>query len=73
MELVLSFPACYSPLRLLVTPTARFICALSVREHLDIDAEGGTEPDNYERAVEGNRQFRIEMVRQAEVGHQEVC
>jgi hypothetical protein len=44
-----------------------------VREHLDIDMEGGTEPDNYERAVEGNRQFRMEMVRQAEMGQREIC
>ena len=44
-----------------------------VREHLGIDLEGGTEPDNYERAVEGNRQFRMEMVRQAEPGQQELC
>ena len=33
-----------------------------IREHLNIDLEGGTEPDNVERAVEGNRQFRMEMV-----------
>jgi hypothetical protein len=44
-----------------------------VREHLNIDLEGGTEPDNFERAVEGNRQLRIEMVKQAEAGQQEIC
>jgi hypothetical protein len=44
-----------------------------VREHLDIDLEGGTEPDNFERAVEGNRQFRMEMVRQAEIDQREIC
>ncbi|KAL4896051.1 putative mitochondria protein Fmp29 [Aspergillus ambiguus] len=44
-----------------------------VREPLNIDLEGGTEPDNFERAVEGNRQFRMEMVRQAEAGQQELC
>ncbi|KAJ9273664.1 hypothetical protein DTO212C5_298 [Paecilomyces variotii] len=44
-----------------------------VREHLNIDLEGGTEPDNFERAVEGNRQFRMEMVRQAEADQQEIC
>ncbi|RDW58557.1 Altered inheritance of mitochondria protein [Aspergillus mulundensis] len=44
-----------------------------VREHLNIDLEGGTEPDNFERAVQGNRQFRMEMVRQAEAGQQEIC
>ncbi|KAL5342481.1 kinase-like domain-containing protein [Aspergillus crustosus] len=44
-----------------------------VREHLNIDLEGGTEPDNFERAVEGNRQFRLEMVRQAEADQQEIC
>ncbi|KAJ5978534.1 hypothetical protein N7501_001876, partial [Penicillium viridicatum] len=43
-----------------------------VREHLDIDLEGGTEPDNFERAVEGNRKFRMEMVRQAEVDQHEI-
>ena len=44
-----------------------------VREHLDIDLEGGTDPDNFERAVEGNRQFRMEMVQQAEVDQREIC
>ncbi|KAJ5390781.1 uncharacterized protein N7496_001849 [Penicillium cataractarum] len=44
-----------------------------VREHLNIDLEGGTEPDNFERAMEGNRQFRMEMLNQAEVGQQELC
>ena len=44
-----------------------------VREHLDIDLEGGTEPDNFERALEGNRKFRMEMVRQAEVGQRKLC
>ncbi|KAE8399074.1 kinase-like domain-containing protein [Aspergillus pseudonomiae] len=44
-----------------------------VREHLNIDPEGGTEPDDFERAVEGNRQFRMEMVRQAEAGQREIC
>ncbi|KAK1144326.1 hypothetical protein N8T08_005478 [Aspergillus melleus] len=44
-----------------------------VREHLDIDLEGGTEPGNFERAVEGNRQFRVEMVRQADMGQRELC
>jgi hypothetical protein len=44
-----------------------------VREHLDTDLEGGTEPDNFERAVDWNQQFRMEMVRQAEVGQQEIC
>lgn len=44
-----------------------------VREYLDIDAEGGTESDNLDRAVEGNRQFRMEMVRQAEENQREIC
>jgi hypothetical protein len=44
-----------------------------VREHLDIDLEGGTEPDNFETAVEGNRKYRKEMVRQAEVDQRELC
>ncbi|EGC49282.1 phosphotransferase enzyme family protein [Histoplasma capsulatum var. duboisii H88] len=39
-----------------------------IREHLHIDPEGGTEPDNFERAVEGNRQFHLEMVRQTGAG-----
>ncbi|KAJ6104056.1 Mitochondria protein Fmp29 [Penicillium sp. IBT 18751x] len=43
-----------------------------VREHLDIDPEGGTESDNFERAVEGNWQIRMEMIRQAEVGQREI-
>jgi hypothetical protein len=44
-----------------------------VREHLDIDLEGGTDPDNFERAVAGNREFRMEMVRQAEADQREIC
>ncbi|OJJ70401.1 hypothetical protein ASPBRDRAFT_197108 [Aspergillus brasiliensis CBS 101740] len=44
-----------------------------VREYLDIDPEGGTEPDNYERAIEGNRRFRMEMVKQSEADQQEIC
>lgn len=44
-----------------------------VRGYLDIDPEGGTEPDNHGRAVEGNRQFRMEMVRQSEVDQREIC
>ncbi|KAJ5529049.1 Mitochondria protein Fmp29, partial [Penicillium freii] len=43
-----------------------------IREHLDIDIEGGTEPDNFKRAVEGNQEFRIKIVRQAEVDQQEL-
>ncbi|KAJ5714624.1 kinase-like domain-containing protein [Penicillium malachiteum] len=44
-----------------------------VREYLNIDLEGGTELDNFERAMEGNRQLRMEMVRQAETGEEEIC
>lgn len=44
-----------------------------VRKYLDMDLGGGTEPDNFERAAEGNRQFRVEMVRQAEVDQREFC
>ncbi|KAJ5259345.1 kinase-like domain-containing protein [Penicillium angulare] len=47
--------------------------AIAESEYLNIDLEGGTEPDNFEKVVEGNRQFRVEMVRQAEVGEQEIC
>ncbi|KAE8151707.1 kinase-like domain-containing protein [Aspergillus avenaceus] len=45
---------------------------LRVREYLNIDSEGGTEPENLERAVEGNLQFRMEMVRQAEPDQREI-
>lgn len=44
-----------------------------IREHLHIDPEGGTEPDNFERAMEGNRQFHLEMVRQTGAGQRERC
>ena len=44
-----------------------------IRDHLGIDLEGGTELDNFERAVEGNRQFRMEMLRQSEVDEREIC
>lgn len=43
-----------------------------IREHLNIDPEGGTDPDSFEAAIEGNRQFRVEMVRQAEADQQEI-
>ena len=43
-----------------------------IREHLNIDPEGGTDPDSFEAAVEGSRQFRVEMVRQAEADQQEI-
>ncbi|KAJ5551192.1 Mitochondria protein Fmp29 [Penicillium sp. DV-2018c] len=43
-----------------------------VREYLDIDAEGGTEPDNFEWAVKANLQFRMEMVLQADVDQREL-
>lgn len=45
---------------------------MRVREHLGIDLEGGTEPKNYERALEGNWQFGTEMSRQAEKGQADV-
>ncbi|OJJ43571.1 hypothetical protein ASPZODRAFT_73818 [Penicilliopsis zonata CBS 506.65] len=44
-----------------------------VREHLGIDLEGGTEPENFERAVTANQEFRMEMVRQAEAEEREIC
>lgn len=44
-----------------------------VRDPLGIDLEGGTEPDNFERTVEGNREFRMEMVRQAETDQRVIC
>ncbi|KAJ5585240.1 phosphotransferase enzyme family protein [Penicillium hispanicum] len=45
----------------------------AVKGYLDIDPEGGTELDNYRRAIEGNQQFYIEIVRQSGVDQQEIC
>ncbi|KAJ5642216.1 Mitochondria protein Fmp29 [Penicillium lividum] len=43
-----------------------------IRDYLDIDLEDGTESDNFERAVERNRQLRMERVRQAETDEREM-
>jgi hypothetical protein len=43
-----------------------------VSEHLNIDLGGGTELDDLERALEGNRKSRMEMVRQAEPDQREI-
>ena len=45
---------------------------LRVRKYLDIDLEGGTKPDHFERAVEGNWQGRMELVKQAEEGERDL-
>lgn len=42
-----------------------------VMQDLGIDCEGGTEPGNFEWAVQRNLQFRTEMVRQAEKDERE--
>ena len=43
-----------------------------VREHLATGQEEGTEPDNFERAVEGNQKLRVEILRKA-VDQPEIC
>lgn len=45
-----------------------------IRQELGIDLEGGTEPGNFEWAVERNLQFRTEMVRQLSAkDEREIC
>lgn len=43
-----------------------------VRDHLGIDQEGGTEPDNFGWAATRNMDFCMEMVRQAEEHEREI-
>ncbi|KAL2827225.1 hypothetical protein BDW59DRAFT_179223 [Aspergillus cavernicola] len=45
----------------------------AVRNHLGIDLEGGTEPENYEWASHANVQFRLKMLRQTEEGQRALC
>lgn len=44
-----------------------------VRNELGIDAEGGTEPENFDWASKKNSEFRMEMVRQSDVHERETC
>ncbi|KAE8343869.1 hypothetical protein BDV24DRAFT_172510 [Aspergillus arachidicola] len=45
----------------------------TIRNHLGIDLEGGTELENYEWAHHQNLQFRMELTRQSEEHEREVC
>lgn len=44
-----------------------------IRDYLNIDVEGGTEPDHFEGAVELNGQARVTFVQQGEVGEREMA
>ncbi|EAW07591.1 phosphotransferase enzyme family protein [Aspergillus clavatus NRRL 1] len=44
-----------------------------IRDHLGIDLEGGTEPENFEWAFNRNVEFRLEMLRQAGEQERETC
>ncbi|OGM48773.1 hypothetical protein ABOM_003006 [Aspergillus bombycis] len=45
----------------------------TIRNHLGIDLEGGTEPENYEWAYHKNLEFRMEFLRQSEEHEHELC
>ncbi|KAE8377771.1 kinase-like protein [Aspergillus bertholletiae] len=45
----------------------------TIRNHLGIDPEGGTEPDNFERACRENLKFRMEFLRQSEERERDAC
>lgn len=44
-----------------------------IRHGLGIDAEGGTDPENFEFASKRNAELRMEMVRQSDVHEREIC
>ncbi|WEW56479.1 hypothetical protein PRK78_001924 [Emydomyces testavorans] len=44
-----------------------------MRESMAIDLEGGTEPENFELAVNMNEEFRMEMVKHAEPHQRDIC
>ncbi|KAI1947423.1 hypothetical protein LOZ53_006289 [Ophidiomyces ophidiicola] len=44
-----------------------------MRESMSIDSEGGTEPENFDFAMNMNLEFRMEMVKQAEPHQRNIC
>ncbi|KAF7589600.1 hypothetical protein BBP40_004060 [Aspergillus hancockii] len=45
----------------------------TIRNHLGIDLEGGTEPENFEWAYRQNLEFRMEFLRQSEEHERDAC
>ena len=45
----------------------------TIRDNLDIDGEGGTDPENYDFACELNREWRMQMFEEAKVDEREVA
>lgn len=45
----------------------------TIRNHLGIDLEGGTEPENFDWAAHQNLKFRMEMLCQSEEHEREIC
>ncbi|PYI02815.1 kinase-like protein [Aspergillus sclerotiicarbonarius CBS 121057] len=45
----------------------------AIRDHLGVDLEGGTGPENFQWASHRNLELRLEMVRQAEEHEREMC
>ncbi|PYI28637.1 kinase-like protein [Aspergillus indologenus CBS 114.80] len=45
----------------------------ALREHLGVDLEGGTAPENFEWASQRNLELRLEMLRQAEEHERDLC
>ncbi|KAL1854994.1 hypothetical protein Plec18170_004406 [Paecilomyces lecythidis] len=45
----------------------------AVRDSLGIDAEGGTEPENYEHAIEMNKKWRLTMLEESDDHEKDIC
>ncbi|RAK99646.1 aminoglycoside phosphotransferase family protein [Aspergillus ibericus CBS 121593] len=45
----------------------------TIRDHLGVDLEGGTAPENFEWAAHRNREMRLEMTRQADEHERDLC
>lgn len=45
----------------------------TIRDNLGIDREGGTDPENYDRAMALNEQWRITMLKEAKAEEREKC
>ena len=45
----------------------------TIRDTLGIDVEGGTDPDNYDRAAVLNREWRLRMLRETEPEQKGKC
>lgn len=44
-----------------------------IRDNIGIDGEGGTDPENYDRACALNREWRLQMLKHVEVEERQRC